>query len=152
MKTQYPKSKYACPCCGQKCSRKFNDAIHKPAPLGFSLRQALKRQRGKPTGRNWKTDPRPHDSIAILDRAYYERANDGGSKEPTFRRVIKVSKERVFYRTEDNLPVRSSSRSTWRKLDGDLVGRAATKEEKAREVWRGGQSRLPVSVLKQCGG
>jgi hypothetical protein len=122
MKTQNLKANYTCPCCGQKTFKKFETTGPKPPPLAFLLRQEFKQQRVKPTGRNRRTDPRPRDSIAILDRAYYERANDGGEKVPIFRRVVKVSKERVFYKTGDDHPVRSCSRATWRKLDADLVG------------------------------
>ena len=94
-------------------------------PPGYLLRQAHKRLRGKPKGRDWRIDPRPLDSIAILDRAYYERPNpDNDVKVPIFRTVVRVSKSRVYYRQKDDEPVRSCSRSIWRRLDTDLVSRA----------------------------
>lgn len=124
-----PKSKLDLPCCEQKSIKEFT--APKSQPLGFLLRHALKLPRAKATGRDWRTDPRPHDSIAMLDRAYYERTNDGETKVPIFRRVVKVSKDRVFYKTGDGHAVRCCSRGTWCKLDADLVGRAVTDEEKA---------------------
>ena len=74
------------------------------------------------------------DSIAILDRAYYERPNpDHDVKVPIFRTVVRVSKSRVYYRRKDDEPVRSCSRSTWRRLDADLVSRAIEQTGKIGE-------------------
>lgn len=64
------------------------------------------------------------DLIAILDRAYYERSKTGGFKAPIYRRVVRVDKDRVYYRTQDGGRVRSCSKSTWRRLDADLSARA----------------------------
>src|SRR5690348_16099048 len=101
MKTRQPEKIYNCPYCGRKTSKNFGSPATNSPPLAFLLRQALKRKRGKPVGRNWRTDPRPRDSIAILDRAYYDRPNNGDMNVPTFRRVVRVSNKRVFYTTED---------------------------------------------------
>jgi hypothetical protein len=117
-----------CPVCGQAASKPL---AHKSAdlpPLGFLLRQQLKRLRPrKPEGRDWRVDPWPGDSISILDRAYFERPKPGrGFKVPLFRHVVQVSNNRVFYQTSDGGPVRSCSISTWRRLDADLAGKAIT--------------------------
>jgi len=74
------------------------------------------------------------DTIAILDRAYYERAkSDKRMDVPIFRNVVRVTKDRVYYRRENNEPLRSCSRSTWRRLDADLVGCASEKGKKTGE-------------------
>lgn len=107
--------------------KQFDPNVKYP-PMGWLLRQAFKRQRGKPAGRDWRVDPRPTDSIAILDRAYYERPKNGRFKVPIHRTVVRVDKDRVYYRTHDGGRVRSCSKATWRRLEADLVARAAASQ------------------------
>jgi hypothetical protein len=118
-------TKRTCPCCGRKTDKQFDPAVKYP-PMGWLLRQAFKRQRRKPVGRDWRVDPRPLDSIAILDRAYYERPKAGSFKVPVHRTVVQVENDRVYFRTQDEGRVRSCSKATWRRLDADLVARAVT--------------------------
>src|SRR5260370_14022388 len=98
-------------------------------PMAFLLRQEIKRlRRGRPHDCDWRVDPRPMDTIAILDRAYYERGrSDKHIVVPVFRDVVRVAKDRVYYRRKEDEHLRSCSRSTWRRLDADLVGRAIEK-------------------------
>jgi hypothetical protein len=139
MKTTHKSEKVIpeCPCCGQPTTKQFDITITKCPPIAYLLRQQFKRRRSKPLGRDWRVDPRPRDSIAILDRAYYERAKSAKRMNvPSFRHVVRVSRNRVYYRREDDEPVRSCSRSTWRRLDADLVGRAIEKGGKINELRR----------------
>ncbi len=117
-----------CPVCGQATSKPVARGSANLPPLGYQLRQQLKRQRPrKPTDRDWRVDPWPGDYISILDRAYYERPNPGrGFKAPLYRQVVRVSNNRVFYRMSDDAPLRSCSLSTWRRLDADLSGETIT--------------------------
>lgn len=112
-----------CPCCRKKTDKQFDPNVKYP-PMGWILRQRFKRERGDPEGRDWRVDARPMDSIAILDRAYYERSRAGGLKAPIYRRVVRVDKDRVYYRTQDGGRVRSCSKASWRRLDADLVASA----------------------------
>ena len=110
--------------------KQFDETINNFPPMAYRLRQALKRLRGKPRGRDWRIDPKPLDSIAILDRAFYERAkSDKRMNVPIFRHVVRVSKNRVYYRRKDDEPLRSCSRSTWKRLDADLSSCAIEEEE-----------------------
>lgn len=92
--------------------------------MGLLLRRKLKKAQGKPTGRNWKVDPRPGDSVSVFSEAYFRRPPRDDMNPTPFRTVVRVTKSRVFYRIRDNGPIRSCSRATWRKLDSDLSGRA----------------------------
>jgi len=127
MKTTFKKAfpNRTCPCCGQPATKQFDKGVTKRPPLAYRLRQLLKRRQGKPQERDLRTDPRPKDSIAIMDRAYYERNyRDRGIQVPIHRTVVRVWQGRVYYRRKDDEPVRSCSLSTWRRLNADLVSRA----------------------------
>jgi hypothetical protein len=130
MKTQFSKSNgvRCCPVCGRPFPKPHGGQNAKLVPLGYRLRQRLKRERRRNSGeRNWRTDPWPGDYIAVLDRAYYEKASsDDEVKVPVFRRVVRVFEGRVYYQLSDTAPVRSCLLSTWRHLNADLVGAAVT--------------------------
>ena len=97
-RSESDRRKNECPCCGQSGTRKFEDVGPKGPPLAYLLRQAFKRRPGKAKDRDWRIDPRPLDVVAILDRAYYERAKPGRHfVAPISRNVIRVSKDRVYY-------------------------------------------------------
>jgi hypothetical protein len=115
-----------CPVCGLHTSKSVAAKNADLPPIGYILRQHLKRQRSrKPAGRDWRTDPWPGDYVAILDRAYYERPNPRNDIQvPVFRHVVRVSENRVYYRVRDDARVRSCSLATWRRLDADLFGAA----------------------------
>lgn len=104
--------------------------------MAYRLRQEIKRRRRcKPHDRDWRVNPRPLDTIAILNRAYYYKRDrsDKRMTVPIFRDVVRVTKDREFYRRNDDGPLRSRSRSTWRRPNADLVGRAIEAGEKIGE-------------------
>jgi len=84
-----------CPCCGRPTKEHFGQTTKKRPPFAYLLRQEIKRMRGKPEGRDWRTDPHPGDCIAVLDRAYYSRPTSD-ERGPTHREVVRVSDTRVF--------------------------------------------------------
>src|SRR6267378_6680526 len=96
MKTTFKKAfpNRTCPCCGQPTTKQFDKVATERPPLAYRLRQFFKRRQGKPQGRDWRTDPRPKDSIAIMDRAYYERKNrDRGIQVPIIARWFEFGKD-----------------------------------------------------------
>ena len=108
-----------CPCCGQLTTEKLDERL-KSLPLHWLQHHAENKNR-KWKGRDWKTDPRPGDEIAILDSAYAERVKAGEDKMPILLKVVKVAGGRVFYSTYGvDGPMQSCSTDEWGRFDAEL--------------------------------